>query len=78
MTKTQANYVTNKDHEAVKRLRMYFRENPELVWKYGASDDGFMQWMSEVLAVIRREDMKRVKEIMMTGNNGKHVSDVGK
>lgn len=66
MTQTQAAYVTDKDREAVKRLRDYYRRN----FADGASDDGFMRWVSEVLAVIRAEDMKRVKQILETGKDG--------
>lgn len=47
---------TDKDLEAVKNLRMYFRNNPLLVWKYGASDQGFILWLETMLAEIRKAE----------------------
>ncbi|MDP1547387.1 MAG: hypothetical protein Q8L87_15360 [Anaerolineales bacterium] len=64
MNETQA---TNKDIEAVRRLQMYFRNNPLLVWQYGASDEEFMQWVKNILKVIRAEDMAHVKQVLEKG-----------
>jgi hypothetical protein len=55
--------TTDKDSEAVRRLQMYFRNNPALVWQYGASDEDFMRWVKSVLKVIRADDMERVKQL---------------
>jgi hypothetical protein len=60
---------TDKDIEAVRRLRMYFRNSPLLVSEYGASDQGFILWIESILKVIRSEDMKRVKQILKGGEN---------
>lgn len=54
---------TDQDEEVVRRLQMYFRRKPSLVWQYGASDEGFMRWVRDVLKVIRAEDMKSVKQM---------------
>jgi len=53
-------YVTDKDREAVKRLRDYYRRN----FASGASDESFTLWLKSVLKIIRAEDMQRVKQIM--------------
>lgn len=53
-----------KDIEAVRRLRSFFRESPELVWKYCASDEGFIWWVADVLKIIRAEDMAQVKKLL--------------
>lgn len=53
-----------KDIEAVRRLQMFFRESPKLVWKYGASDEGFIWWVADVLKIIRAEDMAQVKKLL--------------
>lgn len=61
MTESQ---VTDKDSEAVRRLQMYFRNNPALVWQYGASDEDFMRWVRSVLKIIRADDMAQVKQML--------------
>jgi len=53
---------TDNDVEAVRRLQMYFRKDPGLVWHYGASDEEFTQWVKDVLKVIRADDMAQVKQ----------------
>lgn len=58
---------TAQDIAAVRRLQMFFREDPKLVWKYGASDEDFMKWVADVLKVIRVEDMQRVKQVLENG-----------
>jgi len=35
---------------------MYFRNNPLLVWKYGASDQGFILYLETMLAEIRKAE----------------------
>ena len=60
MTEEQA---TDNDVEAVRRLQMYFRNQPALVWRYGASDEGFMKWVKDVLKVVRADDMAQVKKL---------------
>ena len=52
--------ITEKDLEAVKRLRDYYRQSSE----NGASDKSFMQWLEDALEIIRSEDMQRVKQII--------------
>lgn len=71
MTDTQSNTITkkelliqDKEVEAVKRLRMFYRQRPELVFQYGGSDENFIQWLSDVLKVIRVEEMQSVKKIL--------------
>lgn len=59
--------VKDADTEAVKRLRLYFRQDEKLVSRYGASDEGFMKWLKDVLRVIHVEDMKRVKQLLEGG-----------
>jgi hypothetical protein len=53
---------TKNDVEHVRRLQMYFRNDPALVWMYGASDEGFINWVKDVLKVIRADDMAQVKQ----------------
>jgi len=54
---------TDNDVEAVRRLQMYFRNQPALVWLYGASDEDFMRWVKDVLKVVRADDMAQVKKL---------------
>lgn len=62
MTEQQHSEITDKDRQAVKRLREYFRKNPPLVWKYGANDKEFTQWVEDVLEVIRADEMAQARQ----------------
>jgi hypothetical protein len=62
-------YVTDKDREAVKRLRDYYRRNSAS----GASDESFTVWLKSVLKIIRAEDMQRVRQIMSSKRRNEKI-----
>jgi hypothetical protein len=57
----------DKGREAVKHLRRYFRNSRVLVLQYGASNEGFLEWVSDTLTALNVENVRRVKRTMVGG-----------
>lgn len=64
MSEEQASYITDKDSEAVKRLREYFTRRAHALKYEAVTDETFAKWFADVLQYIRAEEYHRVKQII--------------
>jgi hypothetical protein len=66
MTEEQASEITEKDRQAVKRLREYFRRRQYDMRKaYRENTDKyFLQWLGDVMQSIESAEWTRVQKVL--------------
>jgi hypothetical protein len=66
MTEEQVSDITEKDRQAVKRLREYFRRRQwDLRKAYRENTDKyFLQWLGDVMQSIHSAEYARVKQVL--------------
>jgi len=78
MSEEQASYITDKDSQAVKQLREYFRRR---AWdlKYQAdTDEMFLHWLARVLEYNRSAEYDRVKQLLENDPDFQNRNEVKK